>query len=344
MFNPLMQVAVATGTIILLYVGGGDVITGTATLGSFVAFQRYINKIIWPFSALGYGLSQMQKGRSAFQRIKELLSEPTEFPELIKASPDDKDGSQLIPVESLELKNVGFQYGPTSVLKDINLEFKKGQFIGITGPVGSGKSTLLHLIVNYLGNYSGQILINGKDYKDLSNSDIWKAVKLVPQEPFLFSASIQENMSLSTSVASEATNRIVSMIDFEKDISSLDHGLDTQVGEKGVQLSGGQKQRVALARGVFSSPQVILLDDTLSALDSKTEAKVRDQLFRSSTDQIRIIVANKVQSLMNADRIIVMSGGMVEAQGTHAELLMKSDFYRNQWELQQLNKTEAPDV
>lgn len=342
MFNPLMQVAVATGTIILLYIGGGEVIQGTVTLGAFVAFQRYINKIIWPFSALGYGLSQMQKGRSAFERIKMLLSEPVEFPELHRTKTTEK--SSLVPVDSIQLKNVGFHYGSIEVLKNINLEFKKGQFVGITGPVGAGKSTLLHLIVNYLGNYSGDILINGRNYKDLGNAEIWETIKLVPQEPFLFSTSIKENVVLSSSVATEATNRILSMVDFEKDLSSLDQGLDTPVGEKGVQLSGGQKQRLALARGVFSGPQVILLDDTLSSLDTKTESKVRDQLFVSSSDQIRIVVANKVQSLMNADHIIVMENGMVESQGTHKELLLKSYFYRNQWELQQLGTGNSADV
>jgi ATP-binding cassette subfamily B protein len=184
LFNPLMQLAVATGTMILLYVGGSDVISGAVTLGTFVAFQRYINKIIWPFSALGYGLSQMQKGRSAFERIRALLQEPIEFPELFQAIPRTP---QVKSVESIQLRNVGFKYQDLEILKDINLEFKKGQFIGITGPVGSGKSTLLHLIINYLGNYSGQILINGQDYNHYAKSEIWKVIKMVPQEPCLFS-------------------------------------------------------------------------------------------------------------------------------------------------------------
>lgn len=343
LFNPLMQLAVATGTMILLYVGGGEVITGVATIGTFVAFQRYINKIIWPFSALGYGLSQMQKGRSAFERIKSLLQEPVEFPELL-SSTDSTEGPNLVPVESLQLKNVSFQYGTQNVLQNINLEFRKGEFVGIVGPVGSGKSTLLHLIVNYLGSYTGEVLINGKNYKQFTNSDIWKTVKLVPQEPFLFSATIKENMILSSSAEMEATNRIISMIDFEKDLSSLDQGLNTAVGEKGVQLSGGQKQRLALARGIFSSPQVILLDDTLSALDSKTELNVRTHLFKSNSHQIRIVVANKVQSLMNADKIVVLSNGQIEAQGTHSELLQSSQFYRTQWELQQMSGVESVGV
>jgi len=333
-FNPLMQMAVATGTIILLYIGGGEVITGAVTLGSFVAFQRYINKIIWPFSALGYGLSQMQKGRSAFERIKVLLEQPVEFPDLF----NQKQTPHVASVESIELKNVGFKYGEIEVLRNINLEIKKGQFIGITGPVGAGKSTLLHLLVDYLGNYSGQILLNGKDYNEYAKSEIWKSVKMVPQEPFLFSSSIRNNVILSSASNEQQLNAVVSMVDFDKDMKTLERGLETFVGEKGVQLSGGQKQRLTLARGVYSKPDVILLDDTLSALDTKTEANVRDHLFKSSRDQIRVIVANKVQSLMKADKIVVLSEGQIEAIGTHEELLEKSKFYLNQWRLQQMNE------
>lgn len=338
LFNPLMQAAVATGTVILLYIGGGEVIDGIVTLGTFVAFQRYINKIIWPFSALGYGLSQMQKGRSAFERIRTFLEEPIEFPELF----NDTKSAHLASIDSISLKNVGFRYGDIDVLKNINLEIKKGQFIGITGPVGSGKSTLLHLLIDYLGNYSGQILVNGRDYTQFAKSELWQSVKLVPQEPFLFSATIRDNVMLSAGTDEQQLSSVISMIDFDKDLKTLEHGLETFVGEKGVQLSGGQKQRLTLARGVYAKPDVILLDDTLSALDTKTEASVRDHLFKSSKDQIRIIVANKVQSLMNADQIIVLSEGQIETIGTHQELLEKSKFYLTQWKLQQMNAEGEP--
>lgn len=338
LFVPLMQIAVASGTVILLYIGGSEVIAGTATLGTFVAFQRYINKIIWPFSALGYGLSQMQKGRSAFQRIRDLLKEPVEFPELFEEK--QSDTPSLSVVDSIQLKNVGFKYENIEILKNINLEMRKGEFIGITGPVGAGKSTLLNLIVNYLGDYSGQLLINGRDYHDFPKSEIWKAVKIVPQEPFLFSASVRENISLEPKIPSNELSDVVEMIDFNVDMQSLHQGIETAVGEKGVQLSGGQKQRLTLARGVYSKPGVILLDDTLSALDTKTESKVRDLLFKSSNEQIRIVVANKVQSLMNADKIVVLVNGQIEAFGTHNELLKISKFYSTQWNLQQMGGKE----
>lgn len=332
LFNPLMQMAVATGTIILLYIGGGEVIDGVVTLGAFIAFQRYINKIIWPFSALGYGLSQIQKSRSAFERIRSLLRQPVEFPEVFQAP----KSNHIATVETMEFRNVGFRYGDVDVLENINLEIKKGEFIGLTGPVGAGKSTLLHLLVSYLGNYTGQILINGIDYTQFPKSEIWKLVKLVPQEPFLFSASVRDNVVLAAKNNEQQLNQIISLVDFDSDLKTLPHGLETFVGEKGVQLSGGQKQRLTLARGVFPKPDVILLDDTLSALDTKTEARVRDHLFKSSKNQIRVIVANKVQTLMNADKIIVLSEGKIEAIGTHEELLEKSKFYLTQWNLQQL--------
>lgn len=341
LFGPLMSVAVGTGTVILLYVGGGEVISGAVTLGAFVAFQRYINKIIWPFSALGYGLSQMQKGKSAFERIRTLLIEPAEFPELLQES---AGRSSIQTVESIQLKNVGFRYGEIEVLKNITLEIKKGEFIGITGPVGAGKSTLLHLLNNYLGQYSGQMLINGKDYASYPKSELWTVIKMVPQEPFLFSASVNDNIVLNSKYHEESLDRVIEMIDFHKDLNALEQGMATSVGEKGVQLSGGQKQRLTLARGVFAKPHVILLDDTLSALDAKTEANVRNQLFKSSKDQIRVIVANKVQSLVKADKIIVLEGGQIQAIGTHEELLEKSKFYHTQWRLQQMSEQDGVHV
>lgn len=153
----------------------------------------------------------------------------------------------------------------------------------------------------------------------------------------MFSATIRSNVMLSASSNEQELSSVISMIDFDKDLKTLERGLDTFVGEKGVQLSGGQKQRLTLARGVYSKPDVILLDDTLSALDTNTESNVRDHLFKSSKDQIRIIVANKVQSLMKADQIIVLSEGQIEAIGTHEELLEKSKFYLTQWKLQQMS-------
>ncbi|MBL7545069.1 MAG: ABC transporter ATP-binding protein [Bdellovibrionaceae bacterium] len=340
LFGPLMQVAVASGTVLLLYVGGGEVIAGAATLGSFVAFQRYINKIIWPFSALGYGLSQIQKGKSAFERIRAVLQQPKEFPELYATRTD----SDLREVESIEFKNVGFKYGEIEVLKHISFEMKKGEFIGVMGPVGSGKSTLLHLIANYLGHYSGQIYINGKDYAQFPKSEIWNVVKIVPQEPFLFSASVKDNVVLSTPMEANDLEQIIALIDFDRDLSALKYGIETPVGEKGVQLSGGQKQRLTLARGVFAKPGAILLDDTLSALDTRTEANVREHLFKSNANQIRVIVANKVQSLMNADRIIVLNEGEIEAIGTHQQLLVKSKFYSRQWQLQRMVEVQSDSV
>lgn len=336
-FNPVMQLSVASGTIILFYIGGGEVIAGLKSIGTFIAFQRYIQKIIWPISALGFGFSQLQKGMASFERIKEQLQKTPEF---IK-----DEGLDLLQIESIELKSVSFSYdGETDVLSDINFKLEKGDFLGIVGSVGAGKSTLIHILTRYLEPSSGQVLINGKDYRQYKYSQVWQAMKLVPQEAFLFSETVKNNVlygSLQKEHEESEQNQIlrnaISQVGIEQEILALPQQYESQLGERGVNLSGGQKQRLTLARGIILSSPVLLLDDTLSAVDAETEERIQKELYRANPDQIRIVITHRLKTISKANKILVLDKGKMESFGTHAELLQQSHSYLQMAELQGIN-------
>lgn len=329
LFNPIMNLAVATGTIILFYIGGSEVIAGTKTIGSFVAFQRYINKIIWPMSALGFGFSQFQKGMASFARIKEQLSKVPEF--------ISDEGSDIKDISTIEVKNLEFSYeNQIQVLKDINFKLEKGDFLGIVGPVGAGKSTLINLLSRYLEPSVGVILLNGINYKEYKFSEIWKNIKLVPQEPFLFSETVKNNV-LYGAEEDLLLERTIQQVGIENEILSLPEKYNAQLGERGVNLSGGQKQRLALARGIVLQSPVLLLDDTLSAVDAESEEQIQHQLYQANPNQIRIVITHRLKTVHKANKIIVLDNGHMEAMGNHKDLLEKSKTYKQMADLQGVN-------
>jgi ATP-binding cassette subfamily B multidrug efflux pump len=330
-FNPIMQLSVATGTIILFYVGGTEVISGIKTVGSFIAFQRYINKIIWPMSALGFGFSQFQKGMASFSRIKNQLKE---IPEFI-----NDEGKEIKEISSIEVKNLSFSYDKEiKTLQDINFKMVKGDFLGIVGSVGSGKSTLINLLCKYLDPTSGVILLNGEDYNVYKYSEIWKNIKLVPQESFLFSETVRNNILYGhgSVIPNEEIllEKTIDQVGIKNEILSLPEAFESQLGERGVNLSGGQKQRLALARGLILHSPVLLLDDTLSAVDAETEEKIQNELYQANPNQIRIVITHRLKTVGKANQIIVLEKGRIEAMGTHLQLLETSKIYRQMADLQ----------
>lgn len=336
-FNPVMQLSVATGTIILFYIGGGEVIAGVKSIGAFIAFQRYINKIIWPISALGFGFSQVQKGLASFARIKEQLEK---IPDFI-----NDQGLDIDKVESIEVNSVSFSYNnETDVLTDINFKLEKGDFLGIVGPVGSGKSTLINILTRYLEPTQGKILINGIDYKEFKYSQVWQNIKLVPQEPFLFSETVKNNVLYGTGdftqndqSKSEILKNAIRQVGIENEIMALPHQYEAQLGERGVNLSGGQKQRLTLARGLVVNAPVLLLDDTLSAVDAETEERIQKELYQANPDQIRIVITHRLKTVSKANKILVLDKGHMESFGSHLELLKNSKSYLQMAELQGVN-------
>ncbi len=334
LFAPVMQFGVASGTVILFFLAGPDVLSGAVTLGTFVAFQRYIQKMVWPMTALGLGFSQYQKGMASFSRIKEVLLQKTDIPD---------DGTlDITQFDSLEVKDLSFNYydSATPQLKNISFRILKGQKIGIIGPVGSGKSTLLHLLTRLYPATSGSILVNGHPIESITQRSLRQKIAFVPQEPFLFSESISQNLSFGTDnlLSENEIQRWADVVDIRAEIETLPQNFESELGERGVNLSGGQKQRLTLARGLITEAPVIILDDTLSAVDHKTEKTIQKHLSDElGSKKTQIIVSHRISSVSDSDLIIVLNNGEIENTGSHDQLLKQSSIYRNLAQLQGYN-------
>lgn len=328
LWSPVMYFGVASGTVILLFVGLDDVMTGAVTLGTLVAFQRYIQKMVWPMTALGLGLSQYKKGMAAFDRIKAVLQERPEVRFL---------GEDLQNFESLVVKDLTFTYPGSSspALKNISFTLKPGERIGITGPVGSGKTTLLHTLMGFHPLQPGHIVLNGKDLHDWDEEALRARLTLVPQDVFLFSESVRGNVAYALPESSPQAGHIEAILDKVQildEMRALPGGLDATLGERGINLSGGQKQRLALARGLIRDSAVVLMDDVLSAVDYKTEESILQQLANMNT--ACLIVSHRIAALKRCDRIMVINAGEIEALGTFDEVVAQSKFFKDLYRLQ----------
>lgn len=338
LFGPVMQFGVASGTVILLFVAADDVLTGAATIGTFVAFQRYISKMVWPMTALGMGLSQYQKGMASFERIKSILLEPTDIP--------DQGQIEIKSFESLEVKNLTYQFPENTqpTLKEISLKIQAGEKIGIVGPVGSGKTTLLHLLNRLYPAPLGTIFVNGHELTEITQRSLHSQIAMVPQEPFLFSESVSENMKMGlddqtlAQIENHEVEHWASVVDIKHEVDALPHQFQSQLGERGVNLSGGQKQRLTIARGLMTRAPVLMLDDSLSAVDHKTEKVIQNQLHQQLNGQsfkkTQVIVTHRLSAIENADQIFVMNNGRIEATGTHQELMKSNSIYQRMAEIQ----------
>lgn len=336
LWSPVMYFGVASGTVILLFIGLEDVLSGAATLGTLVAFQRYISKMVWPMTALGMGISQYKKGMAAFDRIKAVLLE----------KPSVNFGSAAVEAahfEGVDVKDLTFTYPESRepALKGVTFHLAPGEKIGITGPVGSGKSTLLHLLLGFHPVPEGSIRISGRDLHDWDEEKLRQIVTLIPQDVFLFSESVRDNVRYalaemdSTGGGSDSVERMLERVQILDEMKGLPGGLEATLGEKGINLSGGQKQRLALARGLLRPSAVILMDDVLSAVDYRTEASILHELHELRTSCL--IVSHRVAALRQCDRILVLNQGGVEALGSFDEVLAQSAFFRDLYRIQGQN-------
>lgn len=323
LFGPIMEFGVASGSVILLFVARDDIYSGAVTLGTFVAFQRYIQKMVWPMTALGMGLSMFQKGFASFDRMRDVLVTETDVPDT---------GTQVLSeFHSLEFQNVTFTFPDSAVpvLKNISFSLRAGETLGVMGPVGAGKTTLLHLILRLYPLKQGRILINGTPAEDYTLASLRKVFLLVPQESFLFSETVSENIAfgLEQSASDDEIIRMTEIVDIAGEIEALPQKYESQLGERGVNLSGGQKQRLTLARGLILRSPVLILDDSLSAVDTKTEQAIEKELAHQH-GQTRLIVAHRLSTLKSADRILVLRDGELEAQGSPEELARTSPTFQ----------------
>ncbi|MFP4383188.1 MAG: ABC transporter ATP-binding protein [Spirochaetia bacterium] len=315
---------------IVLIIGGYSAAMGTISIGTFVMFFTFVGRLLWPVRQMGRILTEMGKASVSLERISEVLDEKTE------------DYTQVsggnIKAGRVEFENVGFSYEDSPILSEITFTAEPGETIAVLGPTGSGKSTLVHLLPRLFDPDQGTIRIDGTDITTMNKKDLRGKVGIVLQEPFLFQKTIKENISLGINRDNEVvdkeiedTARTASIHDV---ILSFEKGYETQVGEGGVTLSGGQKQRTAIARTLLRKPAVLIFDDSLSAVDTETDAAIRRALKQRNHKPTTFIISHRLSTLAEADRILVLEKGRIVQLGTHQELLNEDGLYRRIWAIQ----------
>jgi ATP-binding cassette subfamily B protein len=313
---------------LVILVGTVWAVQGRVSLGTVVAFFTYINMILWPIRQMGRILTDLSKCKVSLGRIEELLALPTE----------DFDESKSMKTISgrVELRNLTFAYpGEKPILEELNLIIEKGETIGIVGPTGSGKSTLAHLIAGLIPVNKDQILIDDEDIGSFPAKALRRQIGIVMQEPFLFARNIRKNIAIKDETVSD--HDVIGATEtasLHQTILGFDAGYETEIGERGVSLSGGQKQRMAIARTIIDEVPIVVFDDSLSAVDAGTDIEIRNRLKARKHQATTLIIAHRLNSIMHADRILVLRDGRIEAIGSHEELLKEKGYYRRLWEIQ----------
>ncbi|MGE0789327.1 MAG: ABC transporter ATP-binding protein [Sandaracinaceae bacterium] len=330
MFPVLMAVA-SLGSLIVVWVGGQRVLAEELTVGEFFAFYAYVGLMVWPTLALGYLLSVLQRGRASYRRVGEILDAEPDIREVPDPKPADGPGALVVSGLRFEYADASGQKR-TTILDDVSFEVPAGGSLAILGSTGSGKSTLAALLPRLLPTPKGAVFLDGVDITELSLAGLRDSVGFAQQEPFLFSTTVERNLALALDDATEedAHERMreaASEACVLAEIESMQDGLKTVVGERGVQLSGGQKQRLALARALLNEPKVLVLDDPLSAVDAKTESSILDALDRAKQDRTFVLITNRVAAAARTDRVIVLDRGRVVERGTHDDLLDAGGLY-----------------
>ncbi len=334
LFMPVISLLVGLSTILTIYIGSNKVIAGELSYGVIVQFVFYVNQLTWPFASVGWVTSLVQKAEASQERINEFLKTA---PEITNTQPNEHS------VEGeIEFKNVSFTYPETGVnaLRDISFKVHKGEKLAIVGRTGSGKSTIAQLILRLFDTTKGEILIDQKNIKDNHLSSLRKSIGFVPQEVFLFSDTIRNNVAFGTeNLSEEAMIQATKDADVYHNITDFPGGFDTLLGERGINLSGGQKQRVSIARAIAKNPSILIFDDCLSAVDTETEENILHALNRIMDGKTSIIIAHRLSSVKNADRIIVLERGKIVEEGKHDDLVMNGGLYARMYE-QQLRSNE----
>ena len=313
---------------ILVVFGVYWTVAGNMTLGTLVVFTTYEGMLLWPVRQLGRILTDMGKTTVAMGRIKEIMDEPLDM--------DEKEGLKPEILGNLDFSQVHFQYEEgKEVLRDISFSVKKGQTIAILGPTGSGKSSLMHLLHRLYDYDNGSIKIDGVELRDIDKKWIREKIGIVLQEPFLYSKTIKENLKMAQGDEDEERIYRSTKIAYVHDvIKGFEKGYDTLVGERGVTLSGGQKQRVAIARALIKDCPILIFDDSLSAVDTETDAAIRKALKERKKDVTTFIISHRINTLSEADMILVMEEGRITEMGKHENLVSKPGLYRRIWEIQ----------
>ncbi|MBI2544922.1 MAG: ABC transporter ATP-binding protein [Candidatus Rokubacteria bacterium] len=335
-FSPLLGLIAGIGTLTILWIGGAAVAEKRITLGSFVAFNAYLAHLAWPTIALGWTLSVVRRGLAAMGRIAEILSVEPEFR-------DAADAVEIAPHvrnAAIEFRNLSFAYeGRGPALRNVTLTIPAGSTLAVVGPTGSGKSTLGALVPRLIDPPPGTLFIGGRDVRGIRLESLRRAVGYVPQDPFLFSRSLRENLALADDAADgKRLAEVARVAGLAEEIEGFLHGWETVVGERGLTVSGGQRQRAALARALLADPPILILDDAFANVDAAKEMEILHALSQVLRGRTTLIITHRLKAAREADWIVVLGEGRIVEQGPHDALIERGGLYARLWRIQQLEE------
>jgi ATP-binding cassette subfamily B protein len=333
---PAVSFLAGITSLILILFGGRAVIEGTLSPGEFTAFLAYLQMLIWPMLGAGFTINMIQRAGASLGRINRILEEEPDI-----QSPAGGQAARKPAGGEIRIENLTYAYPQTEkeVLKDVTIDIPSGSILGILGKTGSGKSTLVHLLPRILDPPPGTVFLDGRDVRSFDLKALRTSVSMVPQDTFLFSTSIRDNIAFgSRNGTDELVDRVAAISTIQRDFNTFPAGSETVVGERGITLSGGQKQRVAISRALASDASIYIFDDSLSSVDTETEDAILNDLLPFLQGKTLILIAHRISTLKTADRIVVLEEGRIVQSGTHEQLLQQKGFYADIFRLQQLEE------
>ncbi|CKF40079.1 ATP-binding protein [Streptococcus pneumoniae] len=332
LFDPTIALIVGFSFLIAVCYGSVLVVRGELTVGDLVTFTTYLGTLVWPMLAFGWLFNIMERGRASYDRVEKILSQKSDVVNRENAVHTIASGDVSFAVDSFSYKKNELLH-----LTDIHFDLKKGETLGVVGRTGAGKTTLLKCLIREYDHFNGELKVGERDIRDVTLYGVRSAISYVPQDHFLFSASIGENIAFGKADATyNEITRAAEIACIHNDILQFSEGYETVVGERGVSLSGGQKQRISIARALLTDAEILILDDCLSAVDAKTEETILNALKRERAGKTTIITAHRLSAIQHANLILVVDEGRIVQRGTHEQLMKEHGWYKEMYESQQL--------